>query len=61
MALEQSSGNEAQASAECALNTGDSAGECWRWCPRCNHELHNEKCKLRCPRCHYFMSCPDFD
>jgi hypothetical protein len=22
--------------------------------------LINEKCKLRCPRCHYFMSCSDF-
>lgn len=38
-----------------------SPGEYWRWCPRCGHELHNEKCKLRCPRCHYFMSCSDFD
>ena len=36
-------------------------GEYWRWCPRCSSELHNEKCKLRCPRCHYFMSCSDFD
>ncbi len=35
--------------------------EPWRWCPRCSHELHNEKCKFRCPRCHYFMSCSDFD
>jgi len=40
--------------------SGES-GEHWRWCPRCGHELHNEKCKLRCPRCHYFMSCSDFD
>jgi hypothetical protein len=39
----------------------DGPGEYWRWCPRCGHELHNEKCKLRCPRCHYFMSCSDFD
>jgi len=39
----------------------DLTGEYWRWCPRCGHELHNEKCKLRCPRCHYFMSCSDFD
>jgi len=38
-----------------------AAGEYWRWCPRCGHELHNEKCKLRCPRCHYFLSCSDFD
>lgn len=36
-------------------------GEHWRWCPRCGTELHNEKCKLRCPKCHYFMSCSDFD
>jgi hypothetical protein len=40
---------------------GGAEGEHWRWCPRCGHELHNEKCKLRCPRCHYFMSCSDFD
>ena len=33
----------------------------WRWCPRCSHELHNEKCKFKCPRCGYFMSCSDFD
>jgi hypothetical protein len=39
----------------------EGVGEYWRWCPRCGHELHNEKCKLRCPRCHYFMSCSDFD
>jgi Zn finger protein HypA/HybF involved in hydrogenase expression len=36
-------------------------GEHWRYCPQCGHELINEKCKLRCPRCHYFMSCSDFD
>jgi len=40
---------------------GEKSGEHWRWCPQCGHELHNEKCKLRCPRCHYFMSCSDFD
>ena len=45
----------------CAATPGTSEGEHWRWCPRCGHELHNEKCKLRCPRCHYFMSCSDFD
>jgi len=39
----------------------DSSGEHWRFCPQCGHELINEKCKLRCPRCHYFMSCSDFD
>jgi len=44
----------------CPISEGVS-GEYWRWCPQCGHELHNEKCKLRCPRCHYFMSCSDFD
>ncbi|MBE0542765.1 MAG: hypothetical protein IH623_15520 [Verrucomicrobia bacterium] len=47
--------------AECAARPSGEPGEYWRWCPRCGHELHNEKCKLRCPRCHYFMSCSDFD
>jgi hypothetical protein len=40
---------------------GQAAGEHWRYCPRCGHELHNRKCRLTCPRCHYFMSCSDFD
>jgi hypothetical protein len=38
-----------------------SPGEYWRWCPRCGHELLNDHCKLKCPKCHYFMSCSDFD
>ncbi len=46
----------------CAISNGkDIAGEHWRYCLQCGHELINEKCKLRCPRCHYFMSCSDFD
>jgi len=48
-------------STDCPINSADGPGEYWRWCPRCGNELHNEKCKLRCPRCHYFMSCSDFD
>jgi hypothetical protein len=39
----------------------ENVGEHWRYCLRCGHELINEKCKLRCPKCHYFMSCSDFD
>jgi hypothetical protein len=39
----------------------DISGEHWRFCPQCGHELINEKCELRCPRCHYFISCSDFD
>jgi hypothetical protein len=45
----------------CAAPTDNASGEHWRYCPQCGHELINEKCKLRCPRCHYFMSCSDFD
>jgi Zn finger protein HypA/HybF involved in hydrogenase expression len=45
----------------CAASPENISGEHWRWCPQCGHELINEKCKLRCPRCHYFMSCSDFD
>lgn len=36
-------------------------GDPWDFCPNCGSRLHNERCKRRCPRCHYFMSCSDFD
>jgi hypothetical protein len=47
---------------DCAVSSDkDISDEHWRFCPQCGRELINEKCKLRCPRCHYFMSCSDFD
>jgi hypothetical protein len=45
----------------CPASGQNVSGEHWRFCLQCGHELINEKCKLRCPRCHYFMSCSDFD
>lgn len=45
----------------CPASAQNVPGEHWRFCLQCGHELINEKCKLRCPRCHYFMSCSDFD
>ena len=46
----------------CPESSGENvSGEHWRFCPQCGHELINEKCKLRCPRCQYFMSCSDYD
>jgi hypothetical protein len=55
---DQSSTPEQEKTTECGTQ---APGEYWRWCPCCGHELENHKCKLRCPRCHYFMSCSDFD
>ncbi len=37
------------------------AGDYWHYCPNCSARLENRGCKFRCPRCHYFMSCSDFD
>jgi Zn finger protein HypA/HybF involved in hydrogenase expression len=45
----------------CPISSAENHGEHWRYCLQCGHELINEKCKLRCPNCHYFMSCSDFD
>jgi len=33
----------------------------WDYCPNCSSRLYNQGCKYRCPNCHYFMSCSDFD
>ena len=41
--------------------TRRSEGHPWDHCPNCGGVLVNEQCKRRCTRCHYFMSCADFD
>lgn len=39
----------------------DSTACYWDHCPNCGSPLHNAGCTYRCPRCHYFMSCSDYD
>jgi hypothetical protein len=31
-----------------------------RTCPNCGARLKESRCKLLCPRCHYYMSCSDY-
>ncbi|MGH9322342.1 MAG: hypothetical protein ACRD21_26465 [Vicinamibacteria bacterium] len=31
-----------------------------RTCPNCSARLQESRCKLLCPRCHYYMSCSDY-
>ena len=31
-----------------------------RTCPNCGARLQESRCKLLCPRCHYYMSCSDY-
>ena len=45
----------------CNNGNRDSGTAHWDHCPNCSARLENRGCKYRCPRCHYFMSCSDFD
>jgi len=30
------------------------------FCPNCSAKLIGQSCKLKCPRCGYFLSCSDY-
>jgi hypothetical protein len=41
----------------------DDEDNWWDFCPICNTKMVNQKCKYICPnpKCHFFMSCSEFD
>jgi hypothetical protein len=45
---------------ETATQTAHASEEPMLYCPRCNSRLTPHKCKLRCERCGYYMSCADY-
>ena len=37
-----------------------AAGHPERFCPNCSVELRENRCKLGCPQCGFYLSCSDF-
>ena len=46
-----------------AERPAEQADAWWEFCPVCGSKLMNRKCRFVCsdPKCHYFMSCSEFD
>ncbi len=43
-----------------AARTGPRTGHPERFCPNCSAELKENRCKLGCPQCGFYLSCSDF-
>ena len=58
--MEMEQGQRATPTSEGAHGAGAKAADPGQYCPNCSEKLRENRCKLKCPQCGFYLSCSDF-